>query len=77
MPAPHGLLIESPLTKRRVVQFVNAGAADTHRRWDYEAIQRAGAAWQAPALRADLNPAWDNFSPHKAATAETRVCSRQ
>ena len=62
IPAPHGLLIQQPAAKQRVVQFLNAGTPDPDLRWDYGAIQRSGAAWQAPPLALSLNPAWANVN---------------
>ena len=54
----HGLLIDKPLAQQRLVTFLNQGQPQPRQRWDYTAIQNAGAAWQAPALKVQLNPVW-------------------
>jgi hypothetical protein len=77
VPGPHGLLIDRPLTERRVVQFLNAGTANTRHSWDYDIIQRSGAAWQAPPLRLDLNRAWHNFPSRSENDIRQGVCPRQ
>ncbi|GAA5191672.1 hypothetical protein GCM10023322_49590 [Rugosimonospora acidiphila] len=56
--AVHGLLIDGPGDRRRLAEFINSGQVRQHREWDYAALQWAGAAWQAPALRVPWNPAW-------------------
>jgi len=58
----HGMLSGDPAVRQRLVEFLNTGRVQPQRRWDYRAGQYAGAAWQTPALRVDLNPAWRNVA---------------
>src|SRR5262249_2671164 len=76
VPGIHGLLISQPLTKPRLVAFLNEGRTEPHGRWDYSAIQRAGAAWQSPGLRVPYNPAWRNVAGHLGRNYKPDVCPR-
>jgi hypothetical protein len=58
IPAPHGLLIDNPAARQRVIDFFNAGHVQPQHRWDYALIQGLGSAWQTPALKVQANPVW-------------------
>lgn len=58
IPAPHGLLIDNPAARQRVIDFFKAGHVQPQHRWDYALIQSVGAAWQTPALKVQFNPVW-------------------
>ncbi len=54
----HGILIDDPDVRQRLADFIRTGRQEQHRLWGYAALQWAGAAWQAPSLRGQWNPAW-------------------
>jgi hypothetical protein len=70
----HGLLIDHPITQRRLIHFLNERQSHPHRRWDYIALQSAGAAWQAPSLKVQLNPAWHTVAGRSTRNYDATVC---
>ncbi len=62
IPAAHGLLIDNPKARQRIIDFFNARDVQPQHRWDYALIQSLGSAWQTPALKVQLNPVWDTVA---------------
>ncbi|OKI49357.1 hypothetical protein [Micromonospora sp. CB01531] len=55
----HGRLLDRPAELQRLADFLRHGTTPTHETsWEYELIEQASGAWQAPALALRLNPAW-------------------
>ncbi|WP_089016294.1 esterase/lipase family protein [Micromonospora inositola] len=74
VPGLHGLRLNDPVTQQRVISFLNDGQRHEHRRWDYSVLQRAGGAWQAPALKVALNPVWHTVAGRSTRNYEADVC---
>lgn len=63
IPGIHGLLIDNPLVRTRLLAFLNHERAQPQTTWEYTTLQRAGTAWQAPVLQVSLNPAEQRRRP--------------
>ncbi len=74
VPGPHGLLIDNPQARDRLVRFFNDGHAEPQRRWDYLVLQGFGAAWQTPELKVQLNPVWKGLDGRPTRTYTSDGC---
>ncbi|HEY2674947.1 MAG TPA: hypothetical protein VGJ07_31845 [Rugosimonospora sp.] len=73
----HGILIDDPGARQRLVTFLDEGRAQQHRVWDYAALQWLGAAWQAPSLRVPWNPAWRTVAGRSNSNFNPDMCPPQ
>jgi hypothetical protein len=63
LPGLHASLLGRPDVQRLIAAFLNGGGVGHHTGWYYPVIQKAAAAWQAPALAVHVNPAWPARAP--------------